>query len=352
MRNIIYLFIHKLSAPSLGSPRWFIFLELATVGGRFFLFKWGVTCCQRGKNFDLLWGSNYKALKTLFPLLKSMRNTIYLFIPRLLNVIKCYFSFSSPCSSSSLFAGVVAGVVAGVFIREWSGGTPVSETHSSNMLVDIIPDMLLSSSEGSTILGHSVQSWRLHIYEGRQVQDPRCRWQLLHLQRCTCFFLGILKSYLDVDVHTLYIGNDISQWYTMIWETGCDWLAWTSQRDDPSKSHAVIGLYIWPSLITSNGYCVYRLVRDAIICQFHLVWCSHHVQDKTRWLWREKYNIFILVNEKSCVFIKLMINYLCLSLFEERGSPGSIFTGFLIKIIEKNAGPYMLIPISFHTISH
>ena len=77
-----------------------------------------------------------------------------------------------------------------------------------------------------------------------------------------------------------------------------------------------------------------------------------HVQDKTRWLWREKYNIFILVNEKSCVFIKLMINYLCLSLFEERGSPGSIFTGFLIKIIEKNAGPYMLIPISFHTISH
>ena len=133
----------------------------------------------------------------------------------------------------------------------------------------------------------------------------------------------------------------------MIWETGCDWLAWTSQRDDPSKSHAVIGLYIWPSLITSNGYCVYRLVRDAIICQFHLVWCSHHVQDKTRWLWREKYNIFILVNEKSCVFIKLMINYLCLSLFEERGwctglVPFSWVSHGRRSILFLQRGPYML----------
>jgi len=32
--------------------------------------------------------------------------------------------------------------------------------------------------------------------------------------------------------------------------------------------------------------------------------------------------------------------------------PTRIFTVFLIKIIEKNAGPYMLIPISFHSISH
>ena len=121
MRNIIYLFIHKLSAPSLGSPRWFIFLELATVGGRFFLFKWGVTCCQRGRYFDLLWGSSYKALKTLFPLLKLMRNTIYLFIPRLLNVIKCYFSLnSSPCSTSLAQA---AGEDGREDRREASGGT-------------------------------------------------------------------------------------------------------------------------------------------------------------------------------------------------------------------------------------
>ena len=79
------------------------------------------------------------------------------------------------------------------------------------------------------------------------------------------------------------------------------------------------------------------------ICQFHVsisMPCQFHGY------------LYTLVNEKSCVFIKLMINYLCLSLFEERGSPGSIFTGFLIKIIERYAGPYMLIPISFHTISH
>ena len=56
MRNIIYLFIHKLSAPSLGSPRWFIFLELATVGGPFYFSKWDLTCCQGGRHFDLLWG--------------------------------------------------------------------------------------------------------------------------------------------------------------------------------------------------------------------------------------------------------------------------------------------------------
>ena len=35
---------------------WSLFLELATVDGRFFLFKWGLTCCQRGRHFDLLWG--------------------------------------------------------------------------------------------------------------------------------------------------------------------------------------------------------------------------------------------------------------------------------------------------------
>ena len=131
---------------------WSLFLELATVGGRFFLFKWGLTCCQRGRYFDLLWGSSYKALKTLFPLLKLMRNTIYLFIPRLLNVIKCYFSLnSSPCSSPSL--------VAGVLRREASGGTSDSEMQYSTKLLLRIPDRLLSSeSEGTgTILGHSVQ---------------------------------------------------------------------------------------------------------------------------------------------------------------------------------------------------
>ena len=88
-------------------------------------------------------------------------------------------------------------------------------------------------------------------------------------------------------------------------------------------------------------------MRDAIICQFHLVWCSHHVQDKTRWLWREKYNIFILVNEKSCVFIKLMINYLCLSLFEERGwctglVPFSWVSHGRRSILFLQRGPYML----------
>ena len=100
---------------------WSLFLELATVGGRFFLFKWGLTCCQRGRYFDLLWGSSYKALKTLFPLLKLMRNTIYLFIPRLLNVIKCYFSLnSSPCSTSLAQA---AGEDGREDRREASGGT-------------------------------------------------------------------------------------------------------------------------------------------------------------------------------------------------------------------------------------
>ena len=127
---------------------WSLFLELATVGGRFFLFKWGLTCCQRGRYFDLLWGSSYKALKTLFPLLKLMRNTIYLFIPRLLNVIKCYFSLnSSPCSSTSL--------VAGVLRREASGGTSDWEMQYSTVLLLRIPDRSLlesglsSASEGT-----------------------------------------------------------------------------------------------------------------------------------------------------------------------------------------------------------
>ncbi len=37
------------------SPAWFNFLEIATVGGRFFLSKGGLTCCQRGTQFDQQW---------------------------------------------------------------------------------------------------------------------------------------------------------------------------------------------------------------------------------------------------------------------------------------------------------
>ena len=40
----------------MGSPAWFHFLELATVGGPFFISKEGLTYCQGGRHFDLLWG--------------------------------------------------------------------------------------------------------------------------------------------------------------------------------------------------------------------------------------------------------------------------------------------------------
>jgi hypothetical protein len=66
-----YLFPHSFSSISrfhailkvtcvwvceIGSPAWFHFLELATVGGPFFISKEGLTCCQGGRHFDLLWG--------------------------------------------------------------------------------------------------------------------------------------------------------------------------------------------------------------------------------------------------------------------------------------------------------
>jgi len=201
---------------------WSLFLELATVGGPFYFTKWGLTCCQRGRYFDLLWGSSYKALKTLFPLLKLMRNTIYLFIPRLLNVIKCYFSLnSSPCSSTSL--------VVGVLIREELGGTSDWEMQYSTVLLlrDRLRDRLLlelrvssasegtgtisSASEGTgaaernvTLAPHSVHLSRLHRYDG-QSQDSKWRLQLLHLQRVVCGILGILKSFLDAEVSSHFI---------------------------------------------------------------------------------------------------------------------------------------------------
>jgi hypothetical protein len=51
-----------------GSPVWFHFLELATVGGRFYFSKRGLTCCQGGRHFDLLWGRAINPSKTyLFP---------------------------------------------------------------------------------------------------------------------------------------------------------------------------------------------------------------------------------------------------------------------------------------------
>ena len=42
----------------------FRFLELATGGGRFYFSKWGLTCCQRGGHFDLLWGRAINPSKT------------------------------------------------------------------------------------------------------------------------------------------------------------------------------------------------------------------------------------------------------------------------------------------------
>ncbi len=39
-----------------GVTGFFHFLELATVGGRFYFSKWCLTCCQGGRHFDLLWG--------------------------------------------------------------------------------------------------------------------------------------------------------------------------------------------------------------------------------------------------------------------------------------------------------
>ena len=46
----------------------FRFLELATVGGRFYFSKWCLTCCQGGRHFDLLWGRAINPSKTsLFP---------------------------------------------------------------------------------------------------------------------------------------------------------------------------------------------------------------------------------------------------------------------------------------------
>ena len=48
--------------------RWFHLLELATVGGRFFFSKGCLTCCQRGRHFDLLWGRAINISKNdLFP---------------------------------------------------------------------------------------------------------------------------------------------------------------------------------------------------------------------------------------------------------------------------------------------
>ena len=39
-----------------GAPGWCHFLELATGGGPFFFSIGGLTCCQGGGHFDLLWG--------------------------------------------------------------------------------------------------------------------------------------------------------------------------------------------------------------------------------------------------------------------------------------------------------
>jgi hypothetical protein len=46
----------------------FHFLELATVGGRFYFSKGALTCCQGGRHFDLLWGRAINPCKNyLFP---------------------------------------------------------------------------------------------------------------------------------------------------------------------------------------------------------------------------------------------------------------------------------------------
>ena len=74
------------------------------------------------------------------------------------------------------------------------------------------------------------------------------------------------------------------------------------------------------------------------ICQFHVsisMPCQFHGY------------LYTLVNEKSCVFIKLMINYLCLSLFEERGwctglVPFSWVSHGRRSILFLQRGPYML----------
>ena len=44
---------------------WFHLLELATVGGRFFFSKRGLTCCQGGRHFYLLWGRAINLSKNL-----------------------------------------------------------------------------------------------------------------------------------------------------------------------------------------------------------------------------------------------------------------------------------------------
>ena len=150
---------------------------------------------------------------------------------------------------------------------------------------------------------------------------------------------------------TLYIGNDVSQWYTMISEGGCDWLAWTTHLLIPSKRDAVIGWYIWPEPLTSNGYRVYSLMTDGITCQFHVALmftptCKiRHAGCGVRM--RNTIYLYTLVNEKSYVFIKLMRNYLCLSLFEERGwctglVPFSWVSHGRRSILFLQRGPYML----------
>ena len=55
--NFTFYLLFKLACQfARGVTGFFHFLELATVGGRFYFSKWCVTCCQRGTYFDLPWG--------------------------------------------------------------------------------------------------------------------------------------------------------------------------------------------------------------------------------------------------------------------------------------------------------
>ncbi len=54
-----------------GAPGWCHFLELATGGGPFYFYKGGLTCCQGGGHFDLPWGRFY-AIQTVLSLCRGL----------------------------------------------------------------------------------------------------------------------------------------------------------------------------------------------------------------------------------------------------------------------------------------
>ena len=140
-------------------------------------------------------------------------------------------------------------------------------------------------------------------------------------------------------------------------EACCDWLAWPSHRLMPIKEARCDWLIslAWAShriaLQTVTASTVWWQMASHV--NFMSLWCHTHVQDKTCCIpagcgvrMRNTIYLYTLVNEKSYIFIKLMRNYLCLSLFEERGVTGLVPFSWVShgrrSILFLQRGPYML----------